>query len=231
MYATISLKRLLNLLGWTFGLTLLGFLLIAGWPKDLSEVLRKTGTAIAIWSIGLTAIFGPTDKRWSVWRLLWRTFPALNRKFFPDLNGLWEGTTSSNWPSISKMLDLAKGDGGLDQAELSTVPLKQDALSMTITASLFSFRIGAELSATGGKSHSLTERVSEDKRSGKLELYYVYRQDTPEPVLTDEDSHLGAACLTIDLNNATLAGAYWTKRSWRSGLNTAGRIEVKRISD
>lgn len=229
MYATIPLKPLLVLLGWTFGIILVAYIFITGWPTDIPMAARKIGTAITLWTLTLVVVFGPTHRRWALWRFIWKMLPFLNRKVFPDLNGVWSGTTNSNWPSISAMLEAAKGAGGIDQNCLATVPLKSDAITMTITASLFAFRISARLDATGGTSHSLTERVSEDKRRGELELYYVYRQDTPQPELTDDDSHLGAACLTIDLLAASLKGAYWTKRSWRSGLNTAGLIEVQRI--
>jgi hypothetical protein len=230
MYATISLKRLLVILAWPFATILAGYVLVTGIPADLMSAVRSIGASVTIFSVLVVVVFGPTDRRWALWRLIWKVLPFLNRKAFPDLNGVWKGSTSSNWPTISTMLETAKGTGGLEPASLATVPLKSDGITMTITASLFSLRITAELEATGGKSHSLTERVSEDKRRGELELYYVYRQETPEPELTDDDSHLGAACLTIDLVAATLSGAYWTKRSWRSGLNTAGRIEVQRVS-
>lgn len=230
MYATISLRRLLALVAATFGPILLVYLLVTGLPQNLTEAPRKLGTATTIWTVLILAIFAPTHQRWAVWRHVWKWAPPLNKLAFPDLNGTWKGKTSSNWPSIQAMLESAKGNGGLDHAKLSEIPLKSDDITLTIKASLFSFRISATLSATGGTSHSLTERVTEDKRRGVLELYYIYRQETPEPVATDESSHPGAACLDIDLDAWTMKGAYWTKRSWRSGLNTAGRIEVGRAS-
>jgi len=229
MYATLSLKRLIQVLSWPLGIILLLYVVIRGVPTDPWAGVRMIGTVITIWGLVLI-VFGGFSGKWAVWRLLWQIVPVLNKKAFPDLNGVWEGATESNWPSISAMLAAAEGNGGLVRQGLATIPLKSDAMTLTIKASLFSFRVSAQLHSTGSKSHSLTERVSEDKRRDKFELYYVYRQETPQPELTDEDSHLGAATLEIDLENWCLEGAYWTKRSWRSGLNTAGLIKVKRIS-
>ena len=230
MYASIPLKRLLAVIAWTFGIVLLGYFSLVGWPHDLTEIFRKTSAAVTIWSFLLVLIFGPTSPRWSLWRLVWSWRPELNRLAFPDLNGVWKGSTCSNWPAIQRMLEAAKGSGNLDPETLATTDLQRDGITMTIKASLFSFRISAELESTGGMSHSLTERVSENKRRGELELFYIYLQETPEPALTDEGSHPGAASLTINLSDFSMNGEYWTKRSWRSGFNTAGRIEVKRLS-
>jgi len=227
MYATLSLKKLMLVLVWPFGLIMLGFLGLRGVPTDGVGALRAIGTVVTIWSITLVALFGFSGY-WAPWRILWRLAPFLNHKAFPDLNGVWAGTTQSNWGPISALLAAAEGKGKLERTTLAAVPLKTDGITMTITASLFAFRIRSELEATGAVSHSLTERVSQDKRRGAYELYYVYRQETPEPELSDDDSHLGAACLTIDLAQNRLTGAYWTKRSWRSGLNTAGRLELTR---
>ena len=46
---------------------------------------------------------------------------------------------------------------------------------------------------------------------------------------TREALHLGSAYLILDMEADTLKGEYWTKRSWRSGLNTAGMLEVTRV--
>ena len=50
---------------------------------------------------------------WSPWRYLWRKIPVLNRLAFPDLNGVWVGTTGSNWPTIEKMRNAATTEGAI----------------------------------------------------------------------------------------------------------------------
>lgn len=227
MYATLSLKRLTAVLLWPFAAIVLLLLYFQGIPQEVQAMVRFAGSAIGIWGFALAAL-GGSSRWWAPWRLAWRLFPPLNTTVFPDLNGKWIGKTSSNWPVKSALLAAAEGKGKFDRQRLSSVPLQEDDITLEIKASLFTFRIVATLHHTKGKSHSLTERVSREKRRDAFELYYVYRQETPQPELTDEGSHLGAACLDIDLENHVLEGAYWTKRSWRSGLNTAGLIKVAR---
>ena len=229
MYAALSLKRLAGLLLWPFGVIIVTLLLRSGVPTEARGWFKLVSSALTYWTVIITVIFGFSG-RWAPWRWSWWLFPALNRAVFPDLNGTWVGTTSSNWSRISEMLQAAEQSGGLDRQQLPAIPLQEDGVTMTITASLFAFRIKARLHRTGSKSHSLTERVSKDKRRDMHELYYVYQQDTPNAVSTDEDSHIGAAALEIDTHAWTLEGPYWTKRSWRSGLNTAGIIKVVRES-
>ena len=54
----------------------------------------------------LGIVFGLTAY-WAPWRFIWRRIPLLNRTVFPDLNGVWVGTTASNWPTIEKMRNAA----------------------------------------------------------------------------------------------------------------------------
>lgn len=227
VYAALSLKRLAGLMLWPFGAILVVLLIYSGVPTQARDWYKLISSALAYWTVLMTVVFGFSG-RWAPWRLLWQLFPALNKSVFPDLNGVWVGTTNSNWPRIAELLRAAEETGGLDRQKLPAIPLQQDNMTMTITACLFTFRIKAQLHRTGAKSRSLTERVSKDKRRDLQELYYVYQQDTPDAVATDEDSHVGAAALEVDTDAWTLEGPYWTKRSWRSGLNTAGVIKVFR---
>ena len=229
VYAALSLKRLAGLMLWPFGAVIVVLLIYNGVPTEARGWYKLISSALAYWTMLLTVVFGFSG-RWAPWRLLWQLVPALNKSVFPDLNGVWVGTTSSNWSRIAELLRAAEETGGLDRQKLPAIPLQQDDVTMTITASLFAFRIKAQLHRTGAKSRSLTERVSKDKRRDLQELYYVYQQDTPDAVATDEDSHVGAAALEVDTQDWTLEGSYWTKRSWRSGLNTAGVIKVARQS-
>jgi hypothetical protein len=229
MYATLPLKRLLAVLIWPFGIVLVFLILIQGVPKSPTISLRMIGTATTIWGFVLLVVAGSSGK-WSPWRMLWYFVPGLNRWAFPDLNGVWVGKTSSNWPVIKTKLDAATGPATVQESELATIPLLDGTVAITIVASFFTFRLSAKLESTGGKSYSLTARVCKDEQRDLHDLYYVYRQETSEPRSSDEASHLGAAALEINCDNWSMDGQYWTKRRWRSGLNTAGLINVSRIS-
>jgi len=132
---------------------------------------------------------------------------------------------------IKAMLDIYEERAGTErQGGLDSIGLQRDAMTATITASFFRFRIEANLSSTDSASHSVSARLCYDEHLERFELFYIYTQDTPEPVRTDESAHLGAARLILNMTTPwTLEGEYWTKRSWRSGLNTAGRLELKRV--
>ena len=42
---------------------------------------------------------------------------------------------------------------------------------------------------------------------------------------------MGAANLVIDPDDLeTAEGVYWMRRSWKTGLNTAGRLDLRRFS-
>lgn len=176
----------------------------------------------------LVAIFGPTG-RWAPWRWIWRFLPFLNRFVFPDLNGVWIGDTRSNWPTIKRMLDFARSKEEITQSDLHATSEQVDALAVEIKASLFRVQITAGLSNTAGRSHSITVRPRKDTRDN-IHLTYVYAQNTPNPASTDVEEYFGAADLEIELDDFERAtGTYWTRRNWKMGVNTAGRLELRRI--
>lgn len=229
MYATLSLKRLISLITIPFGAILLVFLFIQGMPSNLQAAGRMLSSAGGLWGLVLFVFFGFSGK-WSPWRMLWFIIPPLNR-LLPDLNGTWTGATHSNWSVIETILKSATGDApAVTREALPKIDLKVDEIVLTIKASLFTFRVEAELKSTGGTSWSITERVQKNERRDAFEIFYVYLQDTPEPDYTDEGSHVGAARLDVDLDKWILKGEYWNRRCWRSGENAAGRLEVKRVS-
>ena len=229
MFASLSLKRLLALLLTPYGLLLLFWAIYVGTPNSVQELWRMVGLTTTVWG-AMIFIFGGFSGRFAPWRLLWQLVPPLNEVLFPDLNGVWNGKTSSNWPIIERLKAAAASRETIADDELDGIALKDDGVTLSINATFFTLRVRAELHGTGSKSHSLTERVSRDKRKDKFELYYVYQQDTLEPKATDESNHLGAASLGFDRDTLALEGPYWTRRSWRQGLNTAGMISVHRVS-
>jgi hypothetical protein len=172
-----------------------------------------------------SGFFGPTGY-YAPWRILWRLIPGLNR-WFPDLNGVWVGTTNSNWPTVKKLVETALSTGKVTEQDLHDTPEQRDAMAVQITNSLFTLRIAAGLSSTDGESHSITAKPWRDQHTGRIHLSYVYKQHTPNHAATDEETHLGAADLALTTEDvANASGTYWTRRSWRTGRNTAGTLEL-----
>ena len=71
----------------------------AEWLQGERAPLLKFASFVAIViTIGAAGIASAT------WRWVWRRFPVLARKTFPDLTGTWEGTLVSTWidPATSK---------------------------------------------------------------------------------------------------------------------------------
>jgi hypothetical protein len=175
-----------------------------------------------------SGFFWPTCY-WAPWRIAWRIFPGLNG-WFPDLNGVWVGTTNSNWPTVKKLVETALSTGQVTEQELHDTPDQRDAMAVQITNSLFSLRVGAGLSSTDGVSHSITAKPWRHQHTKQVRLAYVYKQHTPNHAATDEETHLGAADLALTTEDFSRAeGTYWTRRSWRTGRNTAGTLELSQL--
>lgn len=173
----------------------------------------------------LGGFFGPTGY-WAPWRILWCLIPKLN-DWFPDLNGVWVGSTSSNWPTIKRLVEAAQSDDRTTEQELHDLPEQRDAMAVRITNSLFKLQVQAGLSSTNGVSFSITAKPWRDQQTGRIHLSYVYRQQTPNHAMTDEEAHLGSADLELVAEDYRRAeGTYWTRRAWRTGRNTAGILEL-----
>ncbi|MHC8493107.1 Cap15 family cyclic dinucleotide receptor domain-containing protein [Thalassospira sp. SM2505] len=174
--------------------------------------------------------FGP---KWyfAPWRILWRWVPMLN-KFFPDLNGVWLGTTSSNWPKIKKLIACSQSPETITEEELFDLPEQPNTIAVQIKNSLFRVHIQAVLTSTDGESYSITAKPWRHQHTEDIHLSYVYRQENQSHVQTDEECHLGAADLILRSDKYNEAnGVYWTKRRWKDGRNTAGTLELKRVSN
>lgn len=173
----------------------------------------------------LGGFFGPTGY-WAPWRILWRWIPKLN-DLFPDLNGIWVGSMHSNWPTIKRLLEAAQSDDRTTEQELHNLPEQQDAMALRITNSLFKLQVRASLSSTNGESFSITAKPWRNQHTGRIHLSCVYRQQTPNHAITDEEAHLGAADLELVAKDYRhVEGTYWTRRAWRTGRNTAGILEL-----
>lgn len=228
MYPLVPWKTLTTLLGLV---TTLAVYLddVAGWfGWEFPQAYTARYLPLVLLGL-LSVIFGPTGY-WAPWRVLWRCVPALNN-WFPDLNGLWVGSTHSNWPTIKRLVEAAQQGGGLTEQELHDIPEQRDAMAVQIKASLFRLHICAGLSSTGARSYSITAKPWRQQHTEEIHISYVYKQETPNHAITDEEMHLGAAELIIRLEcHSQAEGTYWTRRSWKTGRNTAGKLELRRIS-
>ena len=80
-------------------------------------------------------------------------------------------------------------------------------------------------------SETVTCSLRRDRGERRPVLFYIYESHVSAPKNTDSDRHLGAARVTIPLERRpkVLEGNYWTDRNWHLGLNTAGRIRLRRV--
>lgn len=214
--------------------TLTLFALLALYAAGLAEWLAveispyRVAAAVTFVVMG---VLGLTlgSSRFCSWT--WGKFPLLNKLLFPDLNGVWVGTTRSNWPVIKAMMDSAASPESIDLGSLSNIPLQEDGMAILIEANLFKIHVKARAARTNGNSRSITASVDRLPNDLDIRLSYIYDQETPDPVYTDESNHIGAA--TLFFENGTYdecKGYYWTRRKWREGTNTAGQLSFKRIA-
>ncbi|WP_421860324.1 hypothetical protein [Parvibaculum sp.] len=184
-----------------------------------------SGYVTALW-----IVFG-TSWYWSPWRVVWRQVPVLNGLLFPDLNGVWMGATKSNWPIVKALRESAASIEAANIEALRDMELLEGEIAIEVRASLFAISVTSKVGQTQGDSFSLTAGLLKCP-PGDFLLSYVYQQNTPEPAGTDESVHVGAALLKVIRGVPfRMEGEYWTRRKWREGLNTAGRIAVQKCSE
>src|SRR5258708_4105368 len=144
------------------------------------------------------------------------------KTWFPPISGEGIATLESNWPAIQQRT----------QPGSTPVQLTPVAAKATIIARLFFIRFNLLSDDRYSTSKTLFVRAWRDSEDGSITLYYIYRNTTMKPELTDSDSHDGAATLTVQGqdDDMKLEGIYWTNRNWHQGLNTAGSITLRRAS-
>jgi SMODS-associating 2TM, beta-strand rich effector domain len=139
------------------------------------------------------------------WRWVWRRFPVIGRKTFPDLSGTWEGTLVSTWK------DPATGKG------VPPIPV-----TIWIRQGLFS----TSIKLGTGESTSFSTRclLEADRESGRFRFWYSY-DNTPRAAYRHRSArHEGVAWLELDIGTdpSRLIGCYYTDRK------TSGDIDVRR---
>lgn len=165
--------------------------------------------------IGQTSLFPMLCRLPGMWRL------------FPNIDGAYEVEISSNWSIIK-----ARNEGR--EPEVSSdgdFELFNKVGKAMITARLA--RIDMNLIMDDGYLTSETVTCSLRRASGERRpvLFYIYDSRVLAPKNTDSDRHLGAAWVAVPLESrpVVLEGNYWTDRNWHLGLNTAGRIRLRRV--
>ncbi|MBN8750333.1 MAG: hypothetical protein J0I65_22885 [Variovorax sp.] len=150
----------------------------------------------------LVAIFNAT------WREVWRRFPALQRRAFPDLNGTWEGTLVSTWVDPET--------GQTKPPIPTTITIRQGLLSMAV-----SLKTGE---STSHSTRALLEKFSETSR---FRIWYSYNNDPQAQYQHRSSPHEGVAFLELDADSDMnrLTGRYYTAR------RTTGDIDVVRINE
>jgi hypothetical protein len=141
------------------------------------------------------------------WRSLWRRFPAIGRKAFPDLNGKWAGTLHSTWldPQTGRAID----------------PIPAE---ITVRQGLFATSVS--LKTAESESHSTRCILERFPDTGRFRIWYSYNNDPAARVRDRSSPHEGVAFLEFasEADAARLTGRYYTARK------TTGDIDVTRAA-
>jgi hypothetical protein len=126
-----------------------------------------------------------------LWRWLWKVFPFLSDKYFPDINGIWEGKIIFH--------DIAENNGLVAKARI-----RQDLWSIHI-----------DLFSTTSKSHTLVAYPTIE--AGNQILYYVYHNTPQNP---EYPEYKGTSLLLIKGKTTALelSGHYFTVRGTKGRI-------------
>ncbi len=108
------------------------------------------------------------------WGTLWKWFPLLNTLVFPDIRGLWDVEIHWVW-------DKKKG------IKEGKVDIKQNFISVSI-----------ELFTDESESETLVVQPKRNPESGRLQLFYIYRNTPKNTASTQAKPHIGTAILKFD---------------------------------
>lgn len=203
--------------------------LLTGWVKGPIALVMKAGVITLIVTLLLLPLY---NRKW--FHGLYRLIRA-EKYVFPVLDGEWCGEIRSNWPLVRKMLAVSRGEqpGPFD-------PLNEDLgqfdwgppieVTATIRSGFLDFKMTMCMVNTSRRSETLIVKLDRTE-TGAPRLRYIYRQfdEGLNIAPTDRETHLGSAELTLSDDGNTLSGRYWTDRVGEKGLNTAGRLVLRRV--
>lgn len=226
MYQVLGWKFLVGVACWLMA----SIFLIAGY---FSFPVNARIAVLAVDMILLTMLAKP------VWRFFWNSTGPLGKwlsnKIYPDLNGTYDVVLESNWPVVKRMLDASRKDAerfdpfNLDQP---APDLQRVELEATIEQSWFDICMRMypkEAGAVIKSSRTLVTVPLSSTPTKDKELVYLFEQENEQRAPTDDEHFCGAARLVIDpVLPGRLSGEYWNNRSWRRGVNAAGRLTLTR---
>ena len=163
-----------------------GIYLVDSYLKDLGLWNQLSIVVSAATALDLMLVLLIT----TIWRRLWRTFPSLNDRLYPDLNGTWDVIITSEWQRGGHVVH-------------ATAEITQIFTQITIN-----------LQSDRSVSETLCVVPAKDSVSNWPRLYYVYQNEPTASVRQDDQSRLGAAVLRADLaETGVLRGNYFTDRA------------------
>lgn len=167
---------------------------------------------------------------------LWK-FPVigsvLRTHVFEDLDGDWDVEIESNWPTVSALL---KASSDPDSAPFDPVNSPQTIPEPAVAEFEATIEVGWEKAEVTfhpnertplRQSRTIVFELIRKCPDFPARVFWGFRQFNTSVEATDEDNFLGAAMLDV-VSCDELSGVYWNNRSWRKGLNAAGRITMKR---
>jgi hypothetical protein len=189
-------------------LIVLGIGAALAWTIDAVLALVAGNSLTILQMISLTATLVGAVLTWFAelsWRWIWRRFPFLQRKTFPDLNGKWKGTLISTW---------IDPDTGLPKAPIP--------ITVVINQGLFATSVRLRTN----ESTSMSTRVflEPDHCARHFRFCYNYRNEPQAQVNHRSAPHDGHAILELDYDDDKdrLNGRYFTSRK------TTGDLELRR---
>jgi hypothetical protein len=190
-------------------LVVAGLAIILAWGIEGAAALftGKPPSALKLISLVVTIICtGVVAIASAVWRRLWKRFPLIGRKLFPDLTGTWTGELASTWKNP------ATGQG------VASIPV-----TIWIRQGLFSTSI--KLRTGESTSYSTRCLLEADQEAGRFRFWYSYDNNPRAQHRHRSARHEGVAWLELDIDTdpERLVGCYYTDRK------TSGDIDVRRV--
>jgi hypothetical protein len=162
--------------------------------------LKLISLVVMIISTGVVAIAS------AIWRRVWKRFPLIGRKLFPDLTGTWEGELVSTWTHSAT---------------------DQTARPIPVTIWIRQGIFSTSIKLRSGESTSYSTRclLEADHEAGRFRFWYSYDNNPRAQYRHRSARHEGVAWLEhdIDTDPERLVGYYYTDRK-TSGDLTARRV-------
>lgn len=228
MYQALGLPKLLSI--FLFISALIAVLSDHMHQADGVTGILKAASQSASWSALLIIAIGQSP----VFKWIWQC-KLIQKLFFPYIHGKWSGTISSNWGVLAALRDAATDKGralNINELNYKNVGGFVKEVDVEIEATLL--HISMKLIPRDVYSDSFTVLLKPVKNgeNGYPRLYYMYKSVVRVPHSTDTSTHFGAAWMDVidDGHELTIRGVYWTDREWTKGINTAGELNIKKVS-